>query len=59
MYWIASGFGMNFYGFFVVALLWVVAYFCWASRINASETRRERVVTTTDQSLTDQTKVRR
>jgi hypothetical protein len=25
------GFGASFYGFFVAAALWLIAYFCWAS----------------------------
>lgn len=41
MYWLVTGFGLNFYGFFVVALLWVIAYFFWASRKNASERQEE------------------
>ena len=38
---IASGFGLNFYGFFAFAALWVVAYFVWATRTNAAERNRE------------------
>lgn len=33
----AIGFGLNFYGFFAFAAVWVVAYFVWASRVNAAE----------------------
>ncbi len=36
-----SGFGLNFYGYFVFAALWVCGYFVWASRVNARERRRE------------------
>jgi hypothetical protein len=38
---IASGFGLNFYGFFVFAVFWVVAYFFWATRMNLAERNRE------------------
>lgn len=33
-----SGFGWNFYGFFVVAVVWCILYFGWAQWM----TRRER-----------------
>jgi len=34
----AAGFGISFYGFFVAAALWLVAYFLWA----AAAARRDR-----------------
>ena len=37
----AAGFGLNFYGYFVFAALWVSGYFVWASQVNARERRRE------------------
>jgi hypothetical protein len=40
----AAGFGLNFYGYFVFAALWVSGYFVWASRVNARERRREAAV---------------
>jgi len=33
-------FGLNFYGYFVFAALWVCGYFFWAWRINARERRK-------------------
>lgn len=33
-----NGFGWNFYGFFVVAVVWCIFYFAWAQWM----TRRER-----------------
>jgi hypothetical protein len=35
------GFGLSFYGFFVVAALWVVAYFLWAFRAAARDRQRQ------------------
>lgn len=29
-----SGFGWNFYGFFVFAVVWIAAYFAWARWMN-------------------------
>jgi hypothetical protein len=34
------GFGWSFYGFFVLAVLWLAAYFAWAAR--AARDRNER-----------------
>ena len=34
-----TGFGWSFYGFFVVAALWVAAYFAWAWRASRSHPR--------------------
>jgi hypothetical protein len=37
------GFGWNFYGFFVLAALWMVSYFAWALRAGARDrTRNDR-----------------
>jgi hypothetical protein len=36
-----NGFGWNFYGFFLAALAWLVAYFLWAWRASADDTREE------------------
>lgn len=33
------GFGWNFYGFFLVAAVWVLAYYVWAHWQNREETR--------------------
>ena len=35
-----NGFGPSFYGFFVAAVIWLVAYFVWAFRASARERRR-------------------
>ena len=35
------GFGLSFYGFFVAAALWVVAYFLWAFRAAARDRQRQ------------------
>ena len=32
-----TGFGWSFYGFFLVAALWVAAYFLWAWRKNKED----------------------
>jgi hypothetical protein len=37
---ILIGFGLNFYGFFVFAVLWILGYFSWARRINSREKRQ-------------------
>ena len=29
-----GGFGWNFYGFFVFAVVWIAAYFAWAAWMN-------------------------
>lgn len=34
------GFGWNFYGFFLVAALWVLTYFVWARWQNRKEMQR-------------------
>jgi hypothetical protein len=31
---VTSGFGWNFYGFFVFAVVWIAAYFAWARWMN-------------------------
>jgi hypothetical protein len=31
------GFGLNFYGFFLVSALWVCTYFLWAYYVNRKE----------------------
>jgi hypothetical protein len=31
------GFGWSFYGFFVLAVLWLAAYFVWAARAAARD----------------------
>ena len=36
------GFGWSFYGFFVLALVWLGAYFAWAVRAAARDRARER-----------------
>ena len=36
------GLGANFYGFFLVAALWVCVYFVWASWMNRREAEREK-----------------
>ena len=36
------GFGLSFYGFFVAAVIWLVAYFVWAFRAAARDRRRHR-----------------
>jgi len=38
---VALSFGLNFYGYFVFAAVWVCGYFLWASRTNARERKRE------------------
>ncbi len=35
-----SGFGWNFYGFFLFAAAWIVAYFVWAKWMAARDRRR-------------------
>lgn len=35
------GFGLNFYGFFFFAALWVCAYFLWARWFNTKEKSRK------------------
>lgn len=37
-----GGFGWSFYGFFVLAVLWIVTYFAWAARAAARDRRRDR-----------------
>ena len=36
-----AGFGLNFYGYFAFAGVWVGAYFFWAWRTNARERQRD------------------
>lgn len=36
------GFGFGFYGFFVVAIVWVALYFLWAWRAAARDRVKER-----------------
>jgi len=36
-----TGFGLNFYGYFAFAGVWVSAYFLWAWRMNARERQRD------------------
>jgi hypothetical protein len=36
------GFGVSFYGFFVAAALWLIAYFAWAVRAAARDRRTGR-----------------
>lgn len=36
------GFGWNFYGFFLVAVLWIVLYFAWVALMDAHERRNRR-----------------
>jgi hypothetical protein len=36
------GFGWSFYGFFVVAALWLLLYFVWTVAADARERGRER-----------------
>ena len=36
------GLGSNFYGFFVVAAIWVGVYFLWASWINRREAEKDK-----------------
>ncbi len=36
-----SGFGLNFYGFFVFAALWICVYSVWVARVNKRERSRE------------------
>lgn len=33
------GFGWSFYGFFIVAALWIAAYFAWVLVMDARERR--------------------
>jgi hypothetical protein len=40
-----SGFGWNFYAYFVVAVAWVMVYFCWARWM----TERERKIAERDE----------
>lgn len=37
-----SAFGLNFYGYFIFAACWVIAYFAWAWQVNRREARRLR-----------------
>jgi hypothetical protein len=36
-----SGFGWNFYGFFLFAAAWVAAYFAWARAMATRDAARE------------------
>ena len=36
------GFGWSFYGFFVLAVLWLAAYFAWAVRAAARDRENRR-----------------
>jgi hypothetical protein len=36
------GFGWSFYGFFVVAVLWLLAYSLWVAATDARERGRDR-----------------
>lgn len=36
------GFGWSFYGFFLVAVVWIAAYFLWAFAADARDRRRSR-----------------
>ncbi len=36
-----NGFGMNFYGFFIFAAVWIGAYALWVRLINARERASE------------------
>jgi hypothetical protein len=40
-----KGFGWNFYAYFVVAVVWVMVYFCWARWM----TERERKIAERDE----------
>jgi hypothetical protein len=37
-----SGFGWNFYGFFLVAAAWLAGYFAWAMRADRRNPRTRR-----------------
>lgn len=39
------GFGWNFYGFFVAAVIWLAVYFYWAWRAAERDRERERTWT--------------
>jgi hypothetical protein len=36
-----AGFGWSFYGFFVMAVLWLALYFVWAARAARRDRERE------------------
>ena len=36
-----EGFGLNFYGFFLYAGVWVIGYFLWAFRANRKDAAKD------------------